>query len=393
VLVVCALAACDPSSDRSSIGQIEYHDAPCKPEPPAPPADEWGAPVTPGAAVRRFAAFTSTGELAVVGVETAEVLAQAPADPASAVRDLDWDAAGGRLVLFESDEHEQGGEIAAHAVDVDDASASLGTREHLAWVDGIARIAASSLGVLVFEDGFGPRWRVLWNDGNPGASVAAPRPASMWLEAAADGFAVHALTYGVAASDVSLERRRTQLVPDSIVPIAAPLLDVAAATDPPTARSIAAPAIGAELLADVIDGTPALRVVHGALVGEASPLFEAGAVERIEALATLDGGRMVLLLTSAPARLLAAHLDDEGNVLSEDALDLPGNVRQELQFFSRDLIVLGPTRALVATDAGVFAVSVAGADGSPALDIDPAFAGLGLRGPLVALPDAATLAQ
>jgi hypothetical protein len=174
-------------------------------------------------------------------------------------------------------------------------------------------------------------------------------------------------------------------------PVAAPLgpLDVeatllSAGSDPPSARAVPAPALGGVVLADVIDGIAAVRLWRDGEATEAEAVDELGPVARLEAAVALHGGRTVAVLASGPARLGVARLGQGGALLSQAAIDLDGDVRVEDGFFSRDLAAAGDERLLVATSAGVVSVAVS-VDGGVAIDVDAAFSGAQLRGPLASI--------
>jgi hypothetical protein len=332
--------------------------------------------------------MTDDARLAVIELATAEEVSSATALAGAAARDVVFDSSGGRALLFESDADEQAGEVAAYPLQAPAPASSgtwvLGARQHLGWVDGRARLLASTPGSILFEEAYGTRWRLL--DGAPSPSLIAPRPASAWA-VEGDVAEVHALLYGPSPAPGA---PATLLLGSA--PIAAPLgpLDLettllGAGSDPPTARAVPAPALGGVVLADVIDGAATLRLWRDGHASEVEALTETGPVTRLEAAVPLHGGRTVALLASGPARLAVARLGQGGAVLSEAALDLEGQVRVEDRFFSRDLAAAGDGRLLAATTAGVVAVDVS-VGGGVSIDVDPAFAGAQLRGPLCVLP-------
>ncbi|MEJ7734116.1 MAG: hypothetical protein WKG00_33600, partial [Polyangiaceae bacterium] len=159
---------------------------------------------------------------------------------------------------------------------------------------------------------------------------------------------------------------------------------LSAGSDPPSARAVPAPALGGVVLADVVDGMAVVRLWRDGEATEAEAVDELGPVARVEAAVALHGGRTVAVLASGPARLGVVRLGQGGGLLSQAAIDLAGDVRIEDAFFSRDLAAAGDERLLVATSAGVVAVVVS-VDGGVSVDVDAAFAGAQLRGPLAAI--------
>lgn len=326
-------------------------------------------------------ASTADGRLALVDAESGAVIDAASERARGVVRDLAFDRWSRRVLLFEADESEDGGEIAMHAVGRAREGPRFGERAHLAWVDGPARLEAAPSGAVVFEDGYGARWKVLWNDGRPSQGSPAPRPASMWAVELPSGLALHALAYG----EGGLERWRAVVDAAKLEPPAGARLSAGSGTDPPTARLAAAPALGGEVLADLEEGRPTLRLLRE---GETAPpiaLDAAPGTERIEHAIAIDGGRIVALLISGVARVVVVRLDDGGGHVASAAVALPGRVRVEDRFFSRDLVAVSPRRLLAATSEGVFAVHVR-AEGSSIhmidVEVDAAFDGAELRGPL-----------
>jgi hypothetical protein len=339
------------------------------PEPPAPIAV---SPAPAPAAIPDFAAFTASGDLAIAAGDTGAIRSTAAAG-ATGERDLAWDPWNGRVLVQQTDEESDGGEIAAYPL----ADGALGARSHLVWVDGRARLLATPFGPVVFEVGYGQRWKLLGDQ--PSSSVIAPPPASAWLSIDPEGTLVHALDHGANGDELHL---RTALV--SSTGISAPLdlpLGLAPATQPPTTRLVPAPARGGAVLLDVAGASLAVRLVHDSSVDPPSlvPLPSPGA--RIEAAVALAGGEVVALLLSGQTTLLA--IDAGGAVSSRAEVPLPGDVAPADRFFSRDLAALSDTRLLAATSAGVHALDVTHPPGSDlALALDATFDGAALRGPI-----------
>lgn len=398
-LLACASLAASVAlgceARQRSPASIEFRDGPCRESPGAVGAGGQGGdggsgggdgrPQRPEPVVPRLALAFDGDQLVVIDAATAAVLSTAAASPGAVVRDVVFDAPRGRALVFESDFDEQAGEVLAHPLVWPAGEApALGAGEHVCWIDGRARLAVTPGAALLFEQAYGTRWRPVPGDGPPVSSLIAPRPASAWVSV--DGEArVHALVYGsaVAGAPAPLELVSAPMAA-APGPLDAEGTALVAGTDPATARALDAPALGGVILVDVIDGVPAVRLLRDGAVSEAEPLLEAGVVARVESVVGMHGGRTIAVLASGPARVLVARLGQAGGVLSEARLDLAGEVRQESSFFSRDLLALGDARLLAATDAGVTALHV-DVSGGVSLDVDAAFSGSALRGPLAAL--------
>jgi hypothetical protein len=74
------------------------------------------------------------------------------------------------LLTFESDDRDAGGVIVSRPLD------ALGRDEQLGYLDGAARLHPAPFGVVVFEESYGTRWRLL---GSP-HGIAAPMPSAVW---------------------------------------------------------------------------------------------------------------------------------------------------------------------------------------------------------------------
>ncbi|UQA62047.1 hypothetical protein [Polyangium aurulentum] len=309
--------------------------------------------------------FTGEGDLAVFDAESGAVVSTAPGSGKSGRRDVAVDAAKRVWVLEQEDE---GGEI--RGCPLAGSPPALGACAHWAWVDGVAALWPAPGGMVVFEDGYGPRWKVLRDDGAPAKGVWSPRPASVW----GDGTTLHALTYG--QDGAALERRSAAIggaiVPSGTAPWGSP------ATEPPSARFT--PLGDGGVLVDAQEGDVALRWVEDDVVGAAMLLGVGPGIARVEAAAGLEGA--VIALTTDRAVIAAV---ENGTSVGAASVPLPEGVRREDLFFSRDLLVTGPARALVATEAGVVAIRVKRTAGGVTAFRDGQFAGL--RGPLAAVPD------
>jgi hypothetical protein len=260
-------------------------------------------------------------------------------------------------------------------------------RLHEGWVDGDARLLASPLGVVVFEESYGERWKVLFSDEETTSSVPAPLPASAWIRGGETTFTIHALTY---ADPDLLYRRAADVKWDFIASPATSGLNVVGVSAPPTARMINAPARGDALLFDVIPNGPmgdevVVRAVMGPNAGPPSSIPLGASGQRIEDAIAVDGGEVALMLISGDSRVLAVETDAAGAVIHADVLFLPGDVRQETRFFSHDLSALGARRALAATSAGVFSIKVDRNASGVHLSFEPSFDGSFLRGPIATI--------
>jgi hypothetical protein len=385
-LLFTTLAACDappPLPDRPAPTAAPIR---CRPRCGAPveQAPDAGGerPVVRGSppdAEAPLVAFTDAGDLAIIDAASGAILGSAPGGGLHGPRDITLDPWGDRVVVFESDEDETGGEITTYPLH----APQIGPRAHLAWVDGRVRLAAAPLGIVVFEESYGTRWKMFWRDGSPTTSVAAPRPASAWIDSSSGGAAVQALTYGDGAAPPALDLRRMELQPGSLEAPAVIALAASFGSLPPTARMVRAPALGGDLLVDRGSSGMTLVLVSslGAVMGSTS-VDILGPSSRVEAATTLEGGRVVVVLTSNEPRLVAVRLGDGFEVIGAAALDLGAPVRVEDLFFSRDLRAIAPGRVLAATAAGVLAIDVTEGDLGVTLTLDPFFNGSGLRGPL-----------
>jgi hypothetical protein len=332
----------------------------------------------PGGPRPDLVAWTAGGELVIADGVTGAVR-QVTAEVGGIERDGALDPWGGRLLTFESDDDSGGGEIASHPLLPGPEGTVLGAREHLAWVDGRVRLLPSPFGVVVFEEGYGQRWKLL--GAAPGPSVIAPPPASAWIEIGPASATVHAL-----AGDVALERITAQVGPAGLGPPSVEVLP-AGSTPPPPARLVPAPALGDAVLVDVAGGELEVRRVDSASVGPAARVPLGGPGARVEAALPIDGGEIVVLLMSSPSALTAIRLDPGGAVTSMAGVPLPGEVTQAAPFFSRDVARLGQDHVVAATSTGVYALRLTRDAGGVQLEMESAFDGSALRGPVLALEE------
>lgn len=328
------------------------------------------------------AGWTDGGDVVLFDTGTGHVLATAPGPGLGGERDVAVDPWYHRLIVFESDAADPWGEIVTYPLDDGDDGASLGARQHRVWIDGTARVTGSPFGVVVFEDGYGPRWRLVREDGTPTASVYGPRPASLATALLPDGgFRISALTYGPSGEAADL---RVALVgPEGVeAPVTVPLV-VTPPSTPPSARWVAS--AGGGHLVDVAAGDVVISTFAG---GGWPPLMPVGVgpgIARVEQAAAFPGGERLALATTGTVDLVIAGIGPGGAPECAAALDLPGDVEEAALFFARGLAVVGPDRVLAATSEGVFAVTVSSGC-PPALAVDPGFDGSALRGPIDGVP-------
>jgi hypothetical protein len=243
-------------------------------------------------------------------------------------------------------------------------------------------VATSPFGAVVFEDGYGPRWRLLRADGMPSASVFGPRPASIATGLLpGGGFRVAALTYGVEDDEADI--RVAEIGPTGIgTPVTVPVL-VPPIASPPAARWVES--AGGGQLVDAANGDVWITPFAGSGWPSWMPVGVGPGVTRVEQVAAFSGGDRLALLTTGTVDLVVASLGPGGAPQCAAALDLPGEVSKAPLFFARGLATVNANRLLVATSSGVFAVTVSD-DCPPSLAIDPDFEGSALRGPLDMLP-------
>lgn len=290
----------------------------CAPEDPFLPS-----PSRDDAVPRWALSFRADGALAVFDVASGEVAHATPLPAGGGRRDVALDACGGRVWVLISDDEGASGEVLVCPLDRAQAPPGLGACVHEVWVDGVAALWATERGVVVFEDGYGPRWKLLRDDGVPSKGAPAPRPASVHASGA-DAFEV--LTYG--EDGVRLEWRRAS-VTGGVVDVTSVMdLGLSPGGDPPSARMAVLPS-GEGLVVDVALGDVVLRPFVGSTVGEEKRVEAVPAIERVEAVAL--SGDLLSVLT--PAGLLVTDAAGEG---SAAVVPLPGTVRREMTFFSRD---------------------------------------------------------
>lgn len=376
-----------PPTDLAPPAEAPRPDAPRGESPAeAPPGTISGGPVQQPLPWL-VAARTAAGAVALADIESGAVVAEAEGGALGGETDIACDPWLSRVLVFEADGDGEWGEIASHTIEEDAGGApalTLGPRDHQVWIDGVARVAASPSGALVFEDGTaGPRWKLV-SEGTPTPSAYGPRPAALESGFAPDGqFRVAALTYGPSSEDLDV---RTAVVdpkgirPESILPTG--LVPPEQFPSVRWARTAAGPYLLSAKGGDLLLSVPAAGAHSPWTAVPVGPFLD-----RIEHAIALDDGHTLLAAASGDADVIAVSLAPDGSPACAAALDLPGETASSIHFFSRALVPAGPGRALAATSAGVFAIAVSGA--CPlAITVDPGFSGDALRGPLDLCPAA-----
>jgi len=342
---------------------------------------------------RALVASTVDGHWAIVDAATGAVRSSVPAGPQAFLRDAVIDPWFGRLLAFEAYEDEWG-EIVSYplglAMTSVEAPPPLGDRDVLGWLTGDARLLSSPHGPVLFEFWQGSRWRLMPSEGGFAASRVAAPPRSVWAWQDGGGLWLEALTYGTPGQAAQLEVASGVVDGQGLSDVtAAPLPVSAAHTLDTSARMVPASWLGGAVLADVTGaGVSVWSLPWCAVDADCSP--DAGWVipiegQRLEQIVALPELETVALLMSAPAQLVTVRLPSS-TAVSYDVLALPGEVRVEARFFSRDMLAHGAARLLVATEQGVIAADVTTASGDVHVALDPVFEGAGLRGPLAGFP-------
>lgn len=315
------LSCCSPDRDAPSAGGAEAA---------GPPTD---------APIRRRASFVAAmdGGVGLFDAVDGHVLSRADLD--KEIDDLLLDAPRGRVVSFEVDPDEEGGELWARPL------GALAEGVLLGQSAGIVRFAAAAPHVVVFEDAYGPRWRAL--DGR--RSVFAPPPRSTWTSAGR----LHALTFEPegrwSLRKVGLDGAELSAMELGKAPsLRSEAARVVAFGD----RLVAFEVLAGKLSIDGVDsGVSATQVVDACVLSKTS-------------YAVLLGG---------PTRLLVGS--EAG---ARASLPLPGAPRVDHRYLSHALVPVHATRLLVGTTQRVVAVDLSG--DTPALD--PAFADQGAHAPI-----------
>jgi len=287
-------------------------------------------------------------------------------------RDVIYDPWHRRVLVFLSDEDDQSGEIVSFPFDR--SPAELQHREHIVWVDGRVRMLAVPEGLVLFEQSYGERWRLLRADAEPTRSSATPRPVSAFAVISGGPSVVHGLVAGedgpqwlsAPLAHGGFGERHTH--PLRGLPVGASLDEVRMA---PLADQS-----GVALLHS--DGKAATLYNHdGAALRERITLPSLpGRLEQLEAMP--QGGFALLL--AEPAGVMV--IERNGTALRHAHLRLPGLTEPADGSLMRSLASVAPGRLLAATRAGVFAIDVHHDGGELWLELDAEFEGSDLRGPI-----------
>jgi hypothetical protein len=322
-----------------------------------------------------FFAVGTDGAPLLADAATGEILATAVAPRGAVIRDLAWDPRGRRLISVEGSADDEGGAIAAYPLD---GAGALGPREHLAWLDGDARVAPFDAGLVVLERSYGERWRALWNDGEPSASLPSPVPRSLEVgRDGAGGARLRGLGPGAGASgvervEVAVDAHALAVLAREPLPGGSPSSRLARLGD----RDIQISLDNREIVLCWPD-EPRRAVVR---------VDPGVAVDSIEHAAPLDEGHALAVLTSGPALVVVARLGLAGALADARVVALRGDVGESAPFPSRAMIAPGPRRLLVATAHGVVALEVRDDEGALTVEVDEACDGRNMVGPLALGP-------
>lgn len=389
VLVACGGTE-GPAAPAADLG----HGRP--PPGPALPFDRTKLPPS-AAADPLLAAWTAAGALALVDGRTGHVLDEngsTPAGPLGGQKDIAWDPHQQRLLLYEGDPDDQAGEIwTIDVAGLETGRPHLGDRQHRAWVDGRARLWPSPQGIVVFHEGYGDQWRLLRDDGVPTASVAAASPASVFSELTPQGQRIFALGYGPPGSRPVLRLTEGHVSAERITAICTDAIGVVPTTVPPSTRMVPWPdppdgsGDSKIVVVDLAAGRLMLHLAGPETPSQQLPVPLRGPFGHVEQTLALprsgpDARRRIAILLSDPSTLVVLTVSEASKVAQIGELPLPGEVRRNDRFFGRDALALSSDRLLVATSAGIRAVTLRIDDDGVALGFDGEFDGPLLRGPL-----------
>jgi hypothetical protein len=350
---------------------VACHASRPEPDPEAPLAGSAPPPPPPRGEEGWLAATTNEGAVVVLDPEGVVATTQ-PSAGYGGLFDLAARPTG--LVSYEETDEGEGAELGLYAFVEGADGPSLGARQRLAWVDGIARVASTSAGLVIFEENQGTRWHLDREGMPPLPSVECPRPASLATFAGFDGDHLVALS-SPFPFDAPVERVEVVASSTGLGPCVRTVL-----TDLPAAPRLLRTSSGRELAFGTRLGHVHVARLDGPL---ALPVVELPvAAASVEAVLP-SGDDDALVLTTGPSRLTRVRLggQEAPSVDVVSSVALPGEARSEQQFFSRELALLG-RRAFVATGAGVVAFDL-GDDALTEVPL-PASASL-LRGPLIPL--------
>jgi hypothetical protein len=318
--------------------------------------------------------------------------ASAPVGEPPSFRDLVFDAAGSRLLLFESDGSEPTG--TASVVPFAAPKPLLGAREPRAWLDGLACLWPLSGGIVAFERSYGTRWRFLPDDGSWIPSQAAPLPVSLWGSSATGGSWLDGIA-DPGAPMAELQRVSASSNDAALGVVEVETTGLRPGGDPSSARAVAAAVAGDAILVDVTPagGDLSLRRRDGGLwqpVRVVEAPFEVHQLREARnmslAAAAPEAERIAVLIEQPPALgLIEWRVSEPGAPLAANWVQLEELAPHDRWTLSRQLLVAAHNQLLLATGSGVSSFLVLD-DGGPAAVpswlLDPAFVGDSLRGPL-----------
>ncbi|MBK8254757.1 MAG: hypothetical protein IPK82_19115 [Polyangiaceae bacterium] len=326
-----------------------------------------------------LAAKTENGNTAVVNGTSGEILAQVQGSGWGGDVDMAWDPWGTRLFVLEASPSEEGAELVSSTVVLGKGQTPplLSPPKHEVWVSGIARLATSPFGPVIFENSYsGPRWRLV-SEGKFVPSVFGAEPRSFTTYPTNSGaLTIDALTYG--AFDDALEIRSSTVDETGLsTPIASPF-NLAPPNVPPSVRAVWK------------GGLPILIAVFGSSILVSNPshskwvgLSVDDPLETLVQAELLGEGNTILATATGDADVVAVHLDDDGQVECASTLDLPGHLTPSNHFFARTVVPAGAHSAFVGTSQGVFKIKAL--NSCPlTLQVDTAFSGSELRPPIAA---------
>lgn len=337
---------------------------------------------------RRIAGTTADGKLALFDGATGELLSSAAAGETGPIADIACDPFLSRVLSVEQAEGEEWGELVTHALDAgsEEGSPALGAGEHLVWIDGVARVAATPVGAVEFQESYGERWKLLPEGGAPTPGAPARVPVSI---AVVPGDGGPPVLLGLPECGLGGEQNllSAMLTPAGVGAVAAQPLFSLPLSDPGDCSVRWARSKGGEHVIAVTAGEVGVFSSAGAggVWGPRVPVALGAAVEGVESAVGMEGAPVVVALVTGAIDVAAVRLSPSGEVECATSLDLLGEVASSRGRLGRGLTAAGPLRALAATSEGVFGLALS--EGCPlALEVDAAFSGDALRGPLDACP-------
>lgn len=364
VLGVVTLVSC--GGDAPRIGTVVFEGPIARPSRPTE---------SPPSSADAFVAFDAQRRVVVVDPATGSILDSegGEATPGLWPQDVALDRERGRAYVFDADRRDQYGLITEVRFD-DWQVAQVSGQEHggrieRGWVDGRARLWPSDHGVVVFQQGYGDRWRLLRDDGMPTPSSPGTPPAAGWMDdegwLSAYGFVGDSLERTwVFADDGQLDVQQEQLWLQGYDPDRTQVLpggclgDALVVEANPHGLSVQVLMNGIAAAPDEHPTVLIGPVVAAALIGD-------GCGEAAARIALLSYDRVTVV-------------DLAGAVAS-----LPLETELELEpMMTRRILGWTPQRFFVATIAGVFAIDIGSSAAPLELRWDADFEGHALRGPI-----------